>query len=139
MQIAGANPLNTVARLRGAPPVQRASGNWLPAAGAALIILLALAVVLLGRAPPWVLVAYLAFGVTSIVVYWFDKRAAQADRWRVSERSLHTIDLIGGIAGGLVAQQLLRHKTSKRSFAVATLLIALLHIAGLAALLVLGT
>lgn len=139
VQIAGANPLNTAARLRGAPPIRQASVSWLPAAGAALILLLASAVVLLGRAPLWVPVAYLVLGAVSIIVYWFDKRAAQADRWRVSERSLHTIDLIGGIAGGLVAQQLLRHKTSKRSFAVATLLIALLHIAGLGALLVLGT
>lgn len=138
MQIAGANPVNTAARLRGAPPVQQASGNWLFTAGAALIVLLALAANLFGRAPPWVVVAYLTLGIVSIIVYWFDKRAAQADRWRVSERSLHTIDLIGGIAGGLVAQQLLRHKTSKRSFAIVTLLIALLHTGVLAGLLVLA-
>ncbi len=138
VQIAEANPVNTAARLRGAPPVRQASVSWLPAAGAALIMLLALAVVLLGRAPAWVAVAYLALGVVSIIVYWFDKRAAQADRWRVSERSLHIIDLIGGIAGGLVAQQLLRHKTSKRSFAIVTAMIALLHIAVLAGLLVLA-
>ena len=136
VQIAGANPVNTAARLRGAPPVRQASVSWLPAAGAAVIVLLAFAAVLLGRAPLWVPVAYLAFGLTSIIVYWFDKRAAQADRWRVSERSLHTIDLIGGIAGGLVAQQLLRHKTSKQSFAIVTAMIALLHVAALAGLLV---
>jgi uncharacterized membrane protein YsdA (DUF1294 family)/cold shock CspA family protein len=138
VQIAGANPVNTAARLRGAPPVRQASVSWLPAAGAALIALLACAVVLLGRASPWVLAAYLALGFVSIIVYWFDKRAAQADRWRVSERSLHTIDLIGGIAGGLVAQQLLRHKTSKRSFAVVTGMIALLHIVALTGLLALA-
>jgi uncharacterized membrane protein YsdA (DUF1294 family)/cold shock CspA family protein len=137
VQIAGPNPVNMAARQRGAPPVQQVSVGWLPAAGAALIMALAIAVVLLGRAPAWVLVAYLAFGVTSMGIYWFDKRAAQADRWRVSERSLHTIDLIGGIAGGLVAQQLLRHKTSKRSFALVTGLIALLHVAILTGLLAL--
>ncbi len=131
VQIAGANPVNTAARLRGAPPVRQASGNWLFTAGAALLAMLALAAILLGRAPLWVLVAYLSLGAVSIIVYWFDKRAAESGRWRVSERSLHTIDLIGGIAGGLVAQQLLRHKTSKQSFATVTLLIALLHVAAL--------
>lgn len=108
-----------------------ASGNWLFTAGAALIVVLALAAVLIRSAPAWLLVAYLALGVVSIIVYWFDKRAAESGRWRVSERSLHIVDLIGGIAGGLVAQQLLRHKTSKRSFATVTLLIALLHVAAL--------
>ena len=139
VQIAGANPLNPAARLRGAPPVpQQASGNWLFTAGGALIVGLAFAANLTGRAPLWPVVAYLALGVVSIIVYWFDKRAAEAGRWRVSERSLHTIDLIGGIAGGLVAQQLLRHKTSKQSFAVVTGMIALLHIAILTAVLMLG-
>ena len=138
VQIAGANPVNMAASRRGAVPVQQASGNWLFTTGAALIVVLAFAVVLLGRAPTWVAVAYLTLGVVSIVVYWFDKRAAESGRWRVSERSLHTIDFIGGIAGGLVAQQLLRHKTSKQSFAVVTAMIALLHIAVLAGLLVLA-
>lgn len=107
-------------------------------AGAGIVLLLVLATVLFSHAPIWLLAAYVALGAVSIIVYWFDKRAAQADRWRVSERSLHTIDLIGGIAGGLVAQQLLRHKTSKQSFAIVTAMIALLHIAALASLLVLA-
>lgn len=135
--IAGANPVNMAANRRGAPQVQQKSDNWPHVVGATAIVMLAAAVVLLGRAPAALLVAYLTLGVTSIAVYWFDKRAAEADRWRVSERSLHTIDLIGGIAGGLVAQHLLRHKTSKQSFAVATLMIAVLHISVLTGLLVL--
>lgn len=110
----------------------------LRSAGAGLVVLLAFAAHLFGPAPLWLPVGYLMLGVASIVTYWFDKRAAETGRWRVSERSLHTIDLIGGIAGGLLAQQLLRHKTSKPSFAGTTLLIALLHIAGLVGLLVLG-
>lgn len=138
VKIAGANPVNLAANRRGAPSVRQPSGNWLFATGAALIVLLAVAAVLLGRAPAWLPAAYLALGVTSIIVYWFDKRAAQADRWRVSERSLHTIDLIGGIAGGLVAQQLLRHKTSKRSFVIVTAMITVLHMAVLTGLLVLA-
>jgi uncharacterized membrane protein YsdA (DUF1294 family)/cold shock CspA family protein len=138
VQIAGANPLNREASRRGAVPVETASDNWALSAGAGLIVMLAFSAHLFGPAPLWLPVGYLMLGVASIVTYWFDKRAAETGRWRVSERSLHTIDLIGGIAGGLLAQQLLRHKTSKPSFAGTTLLIALLHIAGLVTLLVLG-
>jgi uncharacterized membrane protein YsdA (DUF1294 family) len=108
-------------------------------AGAGLVLLLALAAVLFGHAPLWLPAAYLALGAVSLIVYWFDKRAAEAGRWRVRERSLHTVDLFGGIAGGLLAQQLLRHKTSRQSFAVVTAMIALLHIAVLAGLLALAT
>lgn len=96
--------------------------------GAALILACACAATQLGRAPILVPIAYLMLGVTSTGVYWFDKRAAVAGRWRVRESALHGIDLFGGIAGGLVAQQLLRHKTRKPSFAAATLVIALLHL-----------
>lgn len=106
--------------------------------GAALIALLAIIAALFGPKLLWLPAVYLLLGAISMLLYWLDKRAARAGRWRVRESWLHGIDLIGGVAGGLVAQELLRHKTSKRSFIVMTALIALLHVAGLATLLVLG-
>ena len=133
VRIAGANPLNAEANRRGAP-APAAPGIGARGATASIIILLALAGYLLGRAPAWLPAAYLLLGLVGIGVYWFDKRAAEAGRWRVRETSLHIIDTIGGIAGGLIAQQLLRHKTSKRSFIVMTALIAMLHLAALATL-----
>lgn len=133
VRIAGANPLNMEARRRGAAtPTAPAIGLRGVTAGS--IVLLAFADYLLGRAPVSVPVAYLMLGVVSIAVYWFDKRAAETHRWRVMEKSLHLVDAIGGIAGGLVAQQLLRHKTSKQSFIVVTVLIAVAHLAVLASL-----
>lgn len=133
VKIAGANPLNRDANRRGAA-APATSADGVRGATAGIILVLAAAAWLLGRAPAWLPVAYLMLGVASIAVYWFDKRAAEAGRWRVRETSLHIIDAIGGIAGGLIAQQLLRHKTSKRSFIIATTLIALGHVAALATL-----
>lgn len=133
VKIAGANPLNPEAKRRGAPlPAATTSSIGVRGVSAAVIVLLAFADHLLGRAPVWLPIAYLVLGVVSILVYWFDKSAAEAERWRVRETSLHVIDAIGGIAGGLIAQQLLRHKTSKQSFIVATALIAIGHVAVLA-------
>ncbi len=104
--------------------------------GAALIVLLAVIAALFGPKLGWLPAAYLAAGLLAMLLYWLDKRAARAGRWRIRESWLHGIDLLGGIAGGLLAQELLRHKTSKRSFIIATALTAVSHIAALAALIV---
>lgn len=100
-----------------------------------MILLAAIIATLLGRVPLWVPVAYVMLGLVSFGVYGFDKRAARRGDWRVTETSLHGIDLIGGIAGGLLGQALFRHKTRKVDFAGATGAIALAHLTALAALL----
>jgi uncharacterized membrane protein YsdA (DUF1294 family)/cold shock CspA family protein len=80
-----------------------------------------------GRLPLEVAAFYLGMGIVSLVAYWRDKRAAERDRWRTPEATLHGIDLCCGIVGGLVAQRLLRHKTRKQEFVVVTAGIATLH------------
>ncbi len=109
-------------------------GTVLRVVGILLVLLCAVAAVLLGRAPAWVLVAYAMLGAVSFGVYGFDKRAARRGDWRVTEASMHGIDLIGGIAGGLLGQLMFRHKTRKGSFAAASALIAAGHIAALGTL-----
>ena len=48
--------------------------------------------------------------------YSHDKRRALAGAWRISESSLHFLDLMGGWPGAFLVQKHLRHKTSKASF-----------------------
>jgi uncharacterized membrane protein YsdA (DUF1294 family)/cold shock CspA family protein len=71
-----------------------------------------------GFSPP-VLLAYVALSLFAFLAYAFDKSAAVSGRWRTAEQSLHLFSLAGGWPGALVAQQLLRHKTSKQSFVYA--------------------
>ncbi|MET3998561.1 cold shock and DUF1294 domain-containing protein [Marinobacterium sp. MBR-109] len=86
-----------------------------------LIPLLALFVVL-GMAAmvgllPWQLP--LLMGLLSIwtfIVYAIDKSAAQADRRRTPESTLHLLALLGGWPGALCAQNMLRHKSRKAAF-----------------------
>lgn len=52
--------------------------------------------------------------VGSAVLFGFDKVQAQRGEWRVSEKALCRSAIYGGWAGGLVAMQLLRHKTRKK-------------------------
>jgi uncharacterized membrane protein YsdA (DUF1294 family) len=51
-------------------------------------------------------------------IYGFDKSAAQNQRWRVAERTLHLLALLGGWPGALCAQQRYRHKSKKSAFLV---------------------
>ena len=66
--------------------------------------------------PVKLLVIYLLISLITLLVYWMDKTAAKADRRRVSEKNLHLLALAGGWPGAALAQQLLRHKTTKQSF-----------------------
>lgn len=84
------------------------------------------------RVPFQFTLLYLALGAASYGQYWFDKKAAQAGRRRISEARLHFADAAFGIIGGLLAQQTLRHKTSKPQFAFVSYAIAGLHIFSLA-------
>ena len=60
--------------------------------------------------------AYLLASGVSFLRYALDKSAAGAGRRRTPESSLHLVDLLCGWPGGLIAQQLSRHKTVKASF-----------------------
>lgn len=60
--------------------------------------------------------AYLFFCIASFSFYAFDKFAAKCGWRRIPERNLLIADLLGGWAGGLIAQGIFRHKTKKRSF-----------------------
>ena len=78
---------------------------------------LAYALVALVRGTPWwVDSLYLGASVLCIVVYGIDKLAARGGHDRVPEAMLLSLGLVGGWPGAIVAQQVFRHKTVKRSF-----------------------
>lgn len=92
-------------------------GNWVLAnAYAVLFLILIIFVCLVGIAPFWSFVVYLAMSLTTYFFYYFDKSAAQKGEWRTQESTLHLLALFGGWPGAVVAQQRLRHKTIKTSF-----------------------
>ena len=71
---------------------------------------------MLWRVPVAVGLAYLALSALTFAVYAADKAAARANRWRISERTLHLLSLAGGWPGALAAQEWLRHKSIKPGF-----------------------
>ena len=89
----------------------------------------------LGRAPIWFGILYYIMGLASLMLYSADKRYAIAGQSRVRETSMHVVDALFGIGGGLFAQHMFRHKTRKRAFRYITRLIYIVHATLLTALL----
>lgn len=83
-----------------------------------------------GLLPFWLLAA----NGLSLLLYYGDKTAAQRGESRIAESTLHLIEVAGGWPAALLAQRLLRHKTSKASYQSAFWAMAGLHITIVAAM-----
>lgn len=59
---------------------------------------------------------YAVIASVTFLAYAIDKAAAQSNRWRIPESTLHALALLGGWPGAMLAQTLLRHKSVKREF-----------------------
>jgi len=92
--------------------------------------LLALVLALVWRVPLVLLAVYGVASVITFFAYAFDKSAAQRGGWRTAEKTLHLLALLGGWPGALLAQQLLRHKSSKAEFRTAFWATVILNVAG---------
>jgi uncharacterized membrane protein YsdA (DUF1294 family)/cold shock CspA family protein len=92
--------------------------KWGTATYFAILAFLALYLLtsVLWRVPGWVAGIYIGASLLAFAIYAADKSAATRDSWRVSESTLLAVGLVGGWPGAIVAQQVLRHKSSKASF-----------------------
>ena len=54
--------------------------------------------------------------LVTFFVYVIDKEKAKRGAWRIPEKVLLTLSLIGGAAGGYLAMNTVRHKTRKWYF-----------------------
>lgn len=111
-------------------PSRRTPARWtIVYGGRALTLALLLMLLLLigGVRPPFV--AWLAgISAAALAFYGYDKLAAQAGRFRVPERVLLGLALIGGTPGALLGMLLFRHKTRKASFLAALAVVLLIQI-----------
>ncbi|MBJ7577246.1 DUF1294 domain-containing protein [Devosia sp. MC532] len=80
------------------------------------------------RLPFWVAALYFGMGLVSLVLYAIDKSSARGGRRRIRELHLLFADTAFGILGGLLGQQLFRHKTQKQLFVVSALALTAFHL-----------
>ena len=81
--------------------------------------------------PPWawILAGYAAMSLVTFGAFAWDKRSARLGRWRTSERTLHTLELLGGWPGAILAMRLVRHKNRKGRYIAVLALIMAVHLA----------
>ena len=106
-----------------APPVikrvERNSQNQ-PGTGTLVVIpafvIVYVVVGLLWEPPLLFALVYLLASLVTYLVYAMDKSYAERGEWRTPEGTLHVLSLAGGWPGALLAQQVLRHKSTKAKF-----------------------
>lgn len=66
-----------------------------------------------------------------LFIMWLDKQKAKHHRWRIPEKTLFLVSLIGGSVGTFFGMHLFRHKTKHWYFVVGMPLILIIQIAGI--------
>ncbi|MEO9875743.1 MAG: DUF1294 domain-containing protein [Anderseniella sp.] len=82
----------------------------------------------------WLILYITGINLITFAMFAWDKYTAIKGQWRIPEKTLLTLALVGGSPGAIFAQQRLRHKTRKQPFRARLLLIAGLHVVLLVAL-----
>ena len=82
--------------------------------------------------PLWTLAALAGLNLATLWLYAADKNAARRGQWRIAEKQLHLLSLLGGWPAAWLAQQNMRHKSSKTAFRAVYWATIVLHCAALA-------
>ena len=66
-----------------------------------------------------ILIIYLiVINITAFIIYGVDKAKAKKGAWRISERTLFLVAILGGGIGALLGMWIFRHKTKHWYFVV---------------------
>lgn len=77
-----------------------------------------------------VIYIYLAIvNIAAFIIMGIDKYKAHRHKWRISERSIFTVGLIGGGVGVLLGMGIFRHKTKHLKFTLGIPAVVILNIA----------
>lgn len=71
---------------------------------------------------------YIFVNIIAFILYGLDKKYAREGRWRIPEKTLLGIAMIGGAAGAWIGMQTFRHKTKHMSFRMLVPLFAVVHV-----------
>ena len=82
--------------------------------------------------PLWTVAALAGLNLATLWLYAADKNAARRGQWRIAEKQLHLLSLLGGWPAAWLAQQNMRHKSSKTAFRAVYWATIVLHCAALA-------
>ena len=75
----------------------------------------------------YVMYYLIIINITAWLAYGLDKWKAKAGKWRIPERTLLFLALIGGAVGALAGMFLFRHKTKEPKFYIGVPVMLVLH------------
>lgn len=66
----------------------------------------------------YIIIYIIAINIVGIIAMFIDKEKAKRGAWRISEKALFIITLLGGGIGTIAGMYIFRHKTKKLNFVV---------------------
>jgi len=76
----------------------------------------------------FLLIYIIIMNVVGFFIMGIDKRKAEKHAWRIPEKTLFLVSLIGGSIGTLLGMYVFRHKTKHWYFVIGMPLILIIHI-----------
>lgn len=67
---------------------------------------------------PNIILYILTINIIGFLAMFIDKNKAKKGSWRIPEKTLITIALMGGSIGGIIGMYTFRHKTQKTRFSI---------------------
>lgn len=66
--------------------------------------------------------------IVTFILFAIDKKRAKKNQWRIPESQLLFFSLLGGSIGGIIAMNIVKHKTKKPKFTIGMPLLLLINI-----------
>ena len=75
-----------------------------------------------------IVIYLIGINILTFIAMWWDKHEAKVGDWRISEKALFILVLLGGGVGGIAGMYVFRHKTKKWYFKFGFPIILILEI-----------
>lgn len=75
-----------------------------------------------------IIIYLVVINILTFLAMWWDKHEAKVGDWRISEKALFILVLLGGGIGGILGMYVFRHKTKKWYFRFGFPIILILEI-----------
>ena len=78
-----------------------------------------------------IILYFICINIFGFFIMWLDKRKAKKGAWRIPEKTIFIITVLGGGIGTISGMYTFRHKTQKLHFTIGLPAITILEIIGL--------
>lgn len=75
-----------------------------------------------------ILIYYVIINIVTFVLFGADKFFAVGGHWRISEKTLLGLVILGGVVGGYFGMKKFRHKTKKSKFRFVLAIAIVIHL-----------